>query len=135
MLSRGATGQDCFMDHVIDLDSAAAEINTRFSAWEASGLVPCAITWMDGLASWPQPLETDRTRVSDPYSIGVRIQGADGWTELHLVLYRGGWADLDALTEHELRTEAPSISNPKEFGRFLDSTVTRFLGTTGQPPE
>ncbi|WP_326593645.1 hypothetical protein [Streptomyces brevispora] len=119
------------MDHVVDLDSAAAEITARLSAWSAAGLAPCPITWRDGLAPWPQPLETDRTRVSDPDSIGLRIQGSDGWAELHLVLYREGWADLDALADDEVLTEGPSISNPEEFGRFLDSTVMRFLGTAG----
>ncbi|HUY44435.1 MAG TPA: hypothetical protein VMV92_01720 [Streptosporangiaceae bacterium] len=36
------------MDHVIDLDQAAAEITTRFPAWTASGLNPGPITWRDG---------------------------------------------------------------------------------------
>ncbi|MFB7555620.1 MULTISPECIES: hypothetical protein [Streptomyces] len=122
------------MDHVIDLDSAAAEITERLSAWSAAGLAPRPITWRDGLAPWPQPLETDRARVSDPDSIGLRIQGSDGWAELHLVLYRGGWADLDALTEYEVLTEGPRISTPAEFGRLLDSAVTRFASTRWQLP-
>ncbi|MFF1422144.1 hypothetical protein [Streptomyces sp. NPDC058280] len=122
------------MDHVVDLDSAATEITARLSAWSAAGLAPCPITWRDGLAPWPQPLETDRTRVSDPDSIGLRIQGSDGWAELHLVLYRGGWADLDALTDNEVLTEGPRISTPAEFGRLLDSAVTRFASTRWQLP-
>ena len=42
------TGEDLSMDHVIDLDQAAAEITTRFPAWTASGLNPGPITWRDG---------------------------------------------------------------------------------------
>lgn len=122
------------MDHVVDLDSAAAETTARLSAWSAAGLAPCPITWRDSLAPWSQPLETDRTRVSDPDSIGLRVQGSDGWAELHLVLYRGGWADLDALTDDEVRTEGPRISTPAEFGRLLDSAITRFADTRWQPP-
>ncbi|MET9465417.1 hypothetical protein ABZY44_11465 [Streptomyces sp. NPDC006544] len=120
------------MYQVIDLDQAAAEITARLLAWTASGLSPRPITWRDEAALWPQRLETDRALVADPDSIGVRILGTDGWTELHLVLYRGGWADRDALTD-EVTTECPQITTPEEFGSFLDSSVTRFLGTGRRP--
>ncbi|MFG2985950.1 hypothetical protein ACGFYQ_32680 [Streptomyces sp. NPDC048258] len=121
------------MDHVIDLDQAAAEIAARLPAWTASGLSPRPITWRDEAALWPQRLETERALVADPDSIGVCILGADGWTELHLVLYRGGWADLDALTDNEVTTECPQITTPEEFGSLLDSSVTRFLGAGRSP--
>ncbi|MGW7440372.1 hypothetical protein [Streptomyces sp. NPDC054849] len=121
------------MDHVIDLDQAAAVITARLPAWTASGLSPRPITWRDEAAPWPQRLETDRALVATPDSIGVRILGADGWTELHLVLFRGGWADLDALTDDEVTTECPQIATPEEFGSLLDSSVTRFLGIMGSP--
>jgi hypothetical protein len=93
------------MDHVIDLDQAAAEIAARLSAWIASGLHSSPITWRDEAARWPQRLETDRALVADPDAIGVRVLGAGEWAELHLVLYRGGWADLNALTEDGVITE------------------------------
>lgn len=127
-----STGDSWSMDYVIDLDSAATEITARLPAWSASGLTPCPTTWMDGLAPWPQRLETDRALIADPYSIGLRIQGTDEWAELQLVLYRGGWADLDALTGDDLVVECPRISTPAEFGRFLDFTVARFLDAIGQ---
>ncbi|MFE7268375.1 hypothetical protein ACFU9B_41400 [Streptomyces sp. NPDC057592] len=119
------------MDNVIDLDDAAAEITARLSVWSASGLSPRPITWRDEAAPWPQQLETDRAVVADPESIGVRILGVDGWTELHLVLYRGGWADLDVLTDDEATSECPRITTPEEFGNLLNTAVTRFLGTGG----
>ncbi|MFJ3883200.1 hypothetical protein ACIPW5_37865 [Streptomyces sp. NPDC090077] len=121
------------MDHVIDLDQAAAMITARIPAWTASGLIPRPITWRDEASPWPPRLETDRALVADPDSIGVRVLGADGWTELHLVLFRGGWADLDALTDDEVTTECPQIATPEEFSSLLDSSVTRFLGTLGSP--
>ncbi|MEU0127177.1 hypothetical protein [Streptomyces sp. NPDC006289] len=121
------------MDHAIDLDQAAAEITTRFQAWAASGLSPRPITWRDETLRWPQRLETDRALVADPDSIGVRILGTDGWTEVHLVLFRSGWADLDALTDDEVTTECPQITSPEEFGNLLDSSVTRFLGAGRHP--
>ncbi|MFE9699772.1 hypothetical protein [Streptomyces sp. NPDC006270] len=121
------------MDHAIDLDQAAAEITARLPAWTASGLSPGPITWRDETLLWPQRLETDRAVVADPDSIGVRILGTDGWTEVHLVLFRGGWADLDALTDNEVTTECPQITTPEEFGNLLNSSVTRFLGTGRRP--
>ncbi|MBT2468126.1 hypothetical protein J7E97_09590 [Streptomyces sp. ISL-66] len=121
------------MDHVIDLDQAVAEITARLPAWTESGLEPGPVTWLDQAAPWPQRLETHRALIADPCSIGVRIRGADGWRELQLVLYRGGWADLDALTDEELVTECPRIASPEEFGNLLDSSVTRFLGTGRRP--
>jgi hypothetical protein len=59
----------------------------------------------------------------------VRILGSDDWTELHIVLYSGGWADLDALTTGEVTTECPQITTPETFGALLDSATTRILGT------
>ena len=55
--------------------------------------------------------------------------GADEWTELHIVLYRGGWADLDALTDDEVTTECPQITTPETFGALPDTATTRFLDT------
>jgi hypothetical protein len=115
------------MDHAIDLDQAAAEITARLPTWIASGLSPSPITWRDEAVPWPQRLETDRSLVADPDSIGVRILGTDDQAELHLVLYRGGWADLDALSDGEVITECPQATTPQEFGSVLDSAVTRFL--------
>ncbi|MEV8391797.1 MULTISPECIES: hypothetical protein [unclassified Streptomyces] len=121
------------MDRIIDLDPAAAEITARLPFWTASGLIPGPITWRDEAVPWPQRLETDRTIVVDPDSIGIRILGTDDWAELHLVLYRGGWADLHALTADEFITECPRVTTREEFGHLLDSKVTRFLGTSRPP--
>ncbi|MFF4189219.1 hypothetical protein ACFYZ9_39125 [Streptomyces sp. NPDC001691] len=115
------------MDHVIELDSAAAEITARLPAWSAAGLTPLPVTWRDGHAPWPQRLETDRALVADPDSVGIHVKGADGWAELQIVLYRGGWADLNALKDNEVIADCPSIATPAEFGRYRDSAVARFL--------
>ncbi|MDX6738133.1 hypothetical protein [Actinocorallia sp. A-T 12471] len=116
------TGEDLSVEHVIDLDRAAAEITSRLPVWAASGLDPGPITWRDAAATWPQPLETDRALVTDPDSVGVRVVGSDEWTEVQIVLYRGGWADLDALTDDEVTTECPQVPTPKKFGVNLGLT-------------
>lgn len=120
------------MDRVVDLDQAAAEITSRLPAWTAAGLVPGPITWRDETAPWPQPLDTDRAHVADPDSVGVSIQGSDEWNVMSIVLFRGGWADLDLLVNGEIITECPQITTCEEFGVVLDSVITR-LGGTDRP--
>jgi hypothetical protein len=62
----------------------------------------------------------------------VRIVGADDWSQVGIVLYRGGWADLNALTDSEVTTECPQIATPEMFGAVLDAATARLLGT-GRP--
>ncbi|TJZ96046.1 hypothetical protein [Actinacidiphila oryziradicis] len=75
MDSGDGIGQDLPVDRTGDLDQAAAEIIKRHSAWQAYGLLAGPITWRDESAPWPQRLETDRSQVSDPDSVGIRITG------------------------------------------------------------
>jgi hypothetical protein len=94
MDSGDGIGQDLPVDRTGDLAQAAAEIIKRHSAWQAYGLLAGPITWRDESAPWPQRLETDRSQVSDPDSVGIRITGPND-SELEIVLFRGGWADVD----------------------------------------
>ncbi|MFF9345992.1 hypothetical protein [Streptomyces sp. NPDC014734] len=121
------------MDHVIDLDRAAAEIVARLPVWIASGHAPGPLTWRDGAAAWPRRPETDRGVVAAPDSVGVRVLGSDESAELHVVLYRGGWADLDVLTGDEVVTSCPRVTTPQEFGAVLDSAVARLPGGGRRP--
>lgn len=82
------------MDHTVDLDEAAARIAARVPRWRAARLTVSPLTWRDRLAPWPQPLETDRTRVVDPDSVGLRLADPLTGGELEVVLFRGGWADV-----------------------------------------
>jgi hypothetical protein len=118
------------MEHVVNLDAAAAEIERRRSGWAGGGLTISAVTWLDQAADWPQTLETDRRRVQDPRSIGVRIMGEEG-AEAQIVLFRGAWADVDyasGYTGWEAVTEAPEIRSATEFGAVLDAVVARAFG-------
>ena len=51
------------------------------------------LTWRDDTQTWPRELATNRADVRDPDSIGVRCTKGD--REGALVLFRGGWADLE----------------------------------------
>lgn len=85
-------------------------------------------------ARWPQPLEQNRSRVAEPDSVGVHVTGpAD--SELLVVLFRGGWADVDFLANLSetgaggLVSEAPDVTSPQEFGELLDGYVVRAFGS------
>ncbi|OEJ23034.1 hypothetical protein AR457_38210 [Streptomyces agglomeratus] len=121
------------MERVIDLDQAAAIIAERVARWLAAGLKVGQVTWRDETAPWPQQLETDRTLVRDPDSVGVLISGpADA--ELSVVLFRGGWADVDYFDEFDDAGPLPafSISSAAAFGAQLDQWVPRVFGNLGK---
>jgi hypothetical protein len=123
-------GEYRVMERIVDLDRAAVEITERRRRWERAGLVVEAVTWRDEAAPWPQVLETERGRVEDPDSLGVTISGLNE-AELGVVLFRGGWADVDALTlTGDLVTEAPTVDSPMRFGVLLDSCVVRTFGVS-----
>lgn len=114
------------MDRIVDLDLAAAEIALRKPGWQARGLIVGPVTWRDEASSWPQPLETDRTLVREPDSVGVQIYGPHG-TGLVIVLFRGGWADLnyDAGGEDYGALPTPRLTSASDVGDLLDSCVAR----------
>ncbi|MER7760985.1 hypothetical protein [Streptomyces sp. NPDC097619] len=84
------------MERIIDLDEAAAALARLSEGRRGVGLDVGPLTWRDYEASWPQALETDRTAVRDPDSVGIHVHGPDD-AELMIVLFRGGWADVDFL--------------------------------------
>lgn len=123
------------MDYVIDLNHAAAEIVSRLPAWTAAGLLPGPITWRDEAASWPQRLEVERVVITDPDSVGVFIQSADERNVVNIVLYRGGWVDLDGLVNDVITAECPKIKSAEEFGVVLDAAIACFLDSPPCPFE
>lgn len=127
--------EDQRVEHLIDLDQAAAQISGRLPQWTTTGLLVGPITWRDGAADWPQRLEQDRSRVADPDSVGINICGPAG-SELLVVLYRGGWADVDFVADLDLDlvTEAPDVGTPQQFGELLDGYVSRAFGSPPSGP-
>ncbi|WP_406164878.1 hypothetical protein [Streptomyces sp. NBC_00996] len=122
---------DLSVHRVIDLDQAVVEIVDRRRDWESAGLAVGPVSWRDEAASWPQRLEADRSRVDDPDSIGVRITGL-AETELCVVLFRGGWADVDFIVniDDAGALPAPDVSSPQAFGNLLDRCVSRVFGSS-----
>ncbi|WP_314252897.1 hypothetical protein [Streptomyces sp. DSM 40907] len=120
------------MERVIDLDQAAAVFAERAARWLAAGLKVRQVTWRDETAPWPQQLETDRTLVRDPDSVGVRISGP-GDAELSVVLFRGGWADVDYFDGLDDGGPIPAfgITSAAAFGTQIDQWVEGVFGNLG----
>lgn len=124
---------DPLMERVIDLDQAAAEIAKGVPRWLAAGLKVGRVTWRDATARWPQQVETDRALVREPDSVGVLISGpADA--ELSVVLFRGGWADVDYFDGLDDGGPIPAfgIHSAAAFGTQLDQWVARVFGNLGR---
>ncbi|MFJ9679056.1 hypothetical protein ACIRP2_13465 [Streptomyces sp. NPDC101194] len=120
------------MDRVVDLDEAAAVLAERAVAWRSAGLEVGRTTWRDAEASWPQPLESDRGLVRDPDSLGVLVSGP-AEAELSVVLFRGGWADVDFVADPDDAgcLPASAIASATDFGVRLDQWVARVFGGPG----
>ncbi|WP_405770251.1 hypothetical protein OHU34_36070 [Streptomyces sp. NBC_00080] len=122
----------------MDLDEAVAAVTDRRTAWRAGGLTVGPVTWRDAAAPWPQRLETDRAEVTDPDSIGIHVRGPHE-AELLVVLYRGGWADIDYLASIDDAgvLPTPAMTSTQQFGALLDTCMTRVFGLApagGQGP-
>ncbi|MGK5637990.1 hypothetical protein ACSNOK_06685 [Streptomyces sp. URMC 126] len=112
---------------VLDLDQAAALIAERFPRWRAAGLTPGQPTWRDAAADWPQPLLTERSAVRDPDSLGLVLTGPTD-TELSVVLFRGGWADVDFLAGPDDFGTLPTpdaLTSATDVATHLDRWVLR----------
>ena len=81
------------MQSHLDLDEAAALITGETAAWQRTGLLADGLTWRDVGEPWPYPLKTKRADVIDGDSVGVAVHKGDRMGRL--VLFRGGWADLE----------------------------------------
>ena len=114
------------MDRLVDLDLVVAELQARRAGWESRGLDVGAFTWRDAQADWPQPIVTDRARVAEPESLGM-IMEASPDRLAQLVLWRGGWADLDCLIDSELRSDTPKYQNVAECVTIAEDLAGQLL--------
>jgi hypothetical protein len=114
------------VDRLVDLDSVLVELSRRCPEWTQRGLVVGEFTWRDAAASWPQPIVTDRASIVDPESLGMTLD-AGGGVEALLVLWTGGWADLEAAIDGELVLDAPEFVDVQSCVAVADALVERLL--------
>lgn len=101
------------MERWIDLCQAAGLISGHAVPWKQAGLTVGELTWRDMGESWPYPFKADRSEVADADSVGVAVREQE--QEGRLVIFRGGWADLDYWTGHpsdDPVSEAPGVGDP-----------------------
>lgn len=120
------------MDRVVDLDEVTVALAERTAGWTSAGLEVGPVTWRGAEDPWPQPLETDRDRIRDPDSVGVVISGP-AEAVLSVVLFRGGWADVDFVADLDDAGCLPAsgITSPSNFVTRMDQWVTRVFGSLG----
>lgn len=114
------------MERVVDLDAVVVELDQRRQGWSQRGLVVGEFTWRDSLAPWPQPLVADRALVTDPESLGLTFGVGQG-PDARLVLWTGGWADLEAIIHDQIVLEVPQFSNVRSCVAVADALVQRLL--------
>lgn len=61
----------------MDLDDFAGKLGSHISRWQTVASVG-ALTWRDEIASWPQPILTDRDAVEVPESVGLVVTAGQG---------------------------------------------------------
>ena len=111
------------VDPRIDLDAAAAELSERLGRRADLSVGP--LTWKDMHAAYDAPFPTDRSEIDIPYSVGVHV--SRGVEEGSLVLYAGGWADLEYWSGSA--ADDPILRVPG-YGDWLD--VPRFAAVVDE---
>jgi hypothetical protein len=121
------------VDRLVDLDLVVAELQARRVEWESRGLEVGAFTWRDAQAPWPQPIVTDRALVTDPESLGMTMDATPD-RFARLVLWCGGWADLDYVIggEDQLMSEAPKYQHVTECVAIAENLANLLLAGTGR---
>jgi hypothetical protein len=111
---------------LLDLDQVATTLTGLRPGWVAQGLTAGPLTWRDASASWPRPLLTNRSTVLEPESVGITLTAADG-REGRLVIWRGGWADVDVLADGTVTSRNPAIHDVAECIDLASSLVSQLI--------
>lgn len=112
------------MDHPVDLDALALLLRPHLHGWGRSATVG-PLTWRDEDAAWPQPIERDRSRVSSPESLGLRLWRSSD--ELEIVVWTGAWADASRFVGGELNVSAPDFTDADSAYAAVVRFVEEFL--------
>lgn len=122
------------MESLLDLDAAASALKSRRDVWTQEGFEVGPLTWRDQAGPWPWMLNTLRSDIRDPFSVGIEIKHAN--IEGRVVLFRGGWADVELLDVRridEVIDEAPNVPDLKAFDEVLDHFSARLLALRAPP--
>ena len=112
----------------LDLDQVARDLAGLLPGWAERGIIAGQLTWRDAQAAWPQPIVTDRIRVAEPESVGVTLTAANGHEAL-LVIWRGGWADVDLLLGTHVVSRAPDLHDAAACVVLAESIAAQLITT------
>ena len=115
---------DVRMDHLVDLDDVASQLSSVLVKWRNSATVG-PLTWRDAAAPWPQPIVSVRGSVVIPESVGLRLQRDDD--EMQVVVWAGGWADVDIVRDGEARSICPEFTDAAGAYAAVVRRVDEFL--------
>jgi hypothetical protein len=120
----------------LDLDQVARELIGLRLGWTERGITAGQLTWRDARAAWPKPIVTDRTTVAEPESVGIILTVANG-NEAHLILWRGGWADVDILDfeSQVIISSVPHLRDVAGCVALAESIAAQLIATSSSGPE
>jgi hypothetical protein len=107
----------------------ARELTGLLSGWAERGITAGQLTWRDAQAAWPQPIVTNRTTVAEPESVGVTLTAANG-NEALLIIWRGGWADVDLLLGDLVASRAPDLHDAAGCVALAESIAAQLVITS-----
>jgi hypothetical protein len=120
------------VDRLVDLDAVVAILDARRAGWKSRGLQVGAFTWRDAQALWPKPIVTDRALVADPESLGMKMDAPAG-RFAELVLWCGGWADLDYVIDDQIQSEVPRFRDVAECAAVAERLADLLLSGAQAP--
>ncbi|WP_143317166.1 hypothetical protein [Cellulosimicrobium sp. KWT-B] len=85
------------------------------------------LTWCDYEAGWPRPITPDRASVRTPESLGLIVRKRNVDVLLEIVVYLGGWADVESLVGLEVYTACHEFQGEDGAYSAVVSAVTDFL--------
>ncbi|WP_265520111.1 hypothetical protein [Oerskovia flava] len=114
------------MEHLVDLDVLADRMRSGIEEWNYVASVG-PLTWRDEAAAWPHPITPDRSSVQVPESLGFTLRKHALDDEFEMVVWTGGWADVDYLLDDEVYTFCPEFRDVDGAYRAVVKQVTGFL--------
>jgi hypothetical protein len=118
----------------LDLDQVAGTLAGLRAGWISQGLTAGPITWRDARASWPKPLITDRSAVIEPESVGITLTASVGH-EGRLVIWRGGWADVELLAGGTVTSRNPALCDVADCDAVARSLASQLTATLPSQPQ
>ncbi|RPF21482.1 hypothetical protein EDD34_2111 [Myceligenerans xiligouense] len=114
------------VEHLVDLDVLADRLLPVIEEWKRTAFVG-PLTWRDEGSGWPKPNTSDRSHVIVPESLGLRLRKHALDDEFEMVVWVGGWADVDYLLDGEIYAFCPEFRDVDGAHRAVINEVTDFL--------